>query len=94
MPARFVVRILFDQSLWCVSGAATALWGFAFGALPVGAQTWIIRAAPEYAESAGGLLLTTFQVATVQWDLDAPKFYKKYIELMSLPPKPRQPGSR
>ncbi|WP_207476425.1 MFS transporter [Arenibaculum pallidiluteum] len=46
-----------------VSGAATALWGFAFGALPVGAQTWITRAAPDHAESAGGLLLTAFQVA-------------------------------
>ena len=46
-----------------VSGAATALWGFAFGALPVGVQTWITRAAPDHAESAGGLLLTSFQVA-------------------------------
>ncbi|MFC7398201.1 MFS transporter [Chelatococcus sp. GCM10030263] len=46
-----------------ISGTATALWGFAFGALPVGAQTWITRAAPDHAESAGGLLLTAFQVA-------------------------------
>jgi inosine-uridine nucleoside N-ribohydrolase len=35
-----------------------------------------------------------WQVSTVQWDLDTAKFYKKYIELMSLPPKPRQPSSR
>jgi predicted MFS family arabinose efflux permease len=46
-----------------LSGSATALWGFAFGALPVGAQTWINRAAPDLAESAGGLLLMAFQVA-------------------------------
>jgi predicted MFS family arabinose efflux permease len=46
-----------------LSGAATARWGFAFGALPVGAQTWINRAAPDLAESAGGLLLMAFQVA-------------------------------
>lgn len=46
-----------------LSGTATALWGFAFGALPVGVQTWITRAAPDHAESAGGLLLTAFQVA-------------------------------
>lgn len=46
-----------------LSGSATALWGFAFGALPVGAQTWINRAAPDHAESAGGLLLAAFQVA-------------------------------
>src|SRR5690606_36956315 len=45
------------------AGAATALWGFAFGALPVAAQTWITRAAEAHAESAGGLLLTAFQVA-------------------------------
>jgi purine nucleosidase len=35
-----------------------------------------------------------WQVSTVQWDLDTAKFYKKYIELMSLPPRQRQPGSR
>jgi predicted MFS family arabinose efflux permease len=46
-----------------LSGSATAVWGFAFGALPVGAQTWINRAAPDLAESAGGLLLMAFQVA-------------------------------
>lgn len=46
-----------------LSGTATALWGFAFGALPVGVQTWITRAAPDHAESAGGLLLTAFQIA-------------------------------
>jgi DHA1 family purine ribonucleoside efflux pump-like MFS transporter len=45
------------------SGSATALWGFAFGGLPVAAQTWINRAAPDLAESAGGLLLMAFQVA-------------------------------
>ena len=41
----------------------TALWGFAFGALPVGLQTWMTRSAPDHAESAGGLLLTSYQVA-------------------------------
>ncbi|MGK9050775.1 MFS transporter [Neorhizobium sp. CSC1952] len=45
------------------SAAAVALWGFAFGALPVSIQSYITRAAPDEAESAGALLLTTFQIA-------------------------------
>jgi predicted MFS family arabinose efflux permease len=45
------------------SAVAVTLWGFAFGALPVSVQSYITRAAPDEAESAGALLLTTFQVA-------------------------------
>lgn len=46
------------------AGIAVGLWGFAFGALPVGFQTWLVRVAPEAeAESAGGLLVAAFQVA-------------------------------
>ncbi|MCX6552312.1 MAG: nucleoside hydrolase [Acidobacteria bacterium] len=33
-----------------------------------------------------------WRVATVQWDLDTAKFYKMYIDLMSRPPRPRQPS--
>lgn len=40
-----------------------ALWGFAFGAFPVGFQTWIVRAAPDQAEAAGGLVVAAFQIA-------------------------------
>lgn len=46
-----------------VTAIAVAAWGFAFGAFPVGFQTWITRAAPDHAESAGGLLVAAFQVA-------------------------------
>jgi predicted MFS family arabinose efflux permease len=42
---------------------AVGIWGFAFGLLPVGFQNWIVRSAPDEAESAGGLLVATFQVA-------------------------------
>lgn len=56
------VLIVFGASAG-LSAAAVALWGFAFGWLPVGFQTWIVRAAPDHAESAGGLLVTAFQVA-------------------------------
>ncbi|RWN94576.1 MFS transporter [Mesorhizobium sp.] len=46
-----------------VAAIAIAAWGFAFGAVPVGLQTWLVRAAPDQAESAGGLMVATFQVA-------------------------------
>ncbi len=47
-----------------VSAVAVGFWGFAFGALPVGFQTWLVRVAPaEEAESAGGLLVAAFQIA-------------------------------
>ncbi|WP_394889898.1 MFS transporter [Mesorhizobium sp. AaZ16] len=43
---------------------AVAVWGFAGGAVPVGLQTWmVLHAAPEQAESAGVLMVATFQVA-------------------------------
>ncbi|MGO4175232.1 MFS transporter [Bosea sp. TAF32] len=46
------------------SAIAVGLWGFAFGALPVGFQTWMVRVAPENEqESAGGLIVAAFQVA-------------------------------
>ena len=46
-----------------IATVAIAAWGFAFGAVPVGVQTWMVRAAPDQAESAGGLMVATFQVA-------------------------------
>ncbi|TIX36539.1 MAG: MFS transporter, partial [Mesorhizobium sp.] len=46
-----------------VAAIAVASWGFAFGAVPVGLQTWLVRAVPDQAESAGGLMVMTFQVA-------------------------------
>jgi DHA1 family purine ribonucleoside efflux pump-like MFS transporter len=46
-----------------VTAIAIPAWGFAFGAFPVGFQTWITRAAPDHAEAAGGLLVAALQVA-------------------------------
>jgi predicted MFS family arabinose efflux permease len=46
-----------------VAFVATTLWGFAFGALPVSVQSFVTQAASDEAESAGALMLTTFQVA-------------------------------
>lgn len=54
--------LLAGSSPW-VTAVAVSLWGFAFGAFPVGFQTWIVRAAPDQTEAAGGLLVAAFQVA-------------------------------
>lgn len=48
---------------FAVTAIAVVLWGFAFGAFPVGFQIWIVRAAPDQAEGAGGLLVAAFQIA-------------------------------
>ncbi|TIW30114.1 MAG: MFS transporter, partial [Mesorhizobium sp.] len=41
-----------------ISAIAVTVWGFAFGAVPVGLQTWmVLRVAPEQAESAGVLMV-------------------------------------
>jgi multidrug resistance protein len=55
--------LLIAGSSMAVTAVAVALWGFAFGAFPVGFQTWIVRAAPDQAEGAGGLLVAAFQIA-------------------------------
>ncbi|RZJ85582.1 MAG: MFS transporter, partial [Massilia sp.] len=55
--------LLLAGSSTVVTAVAVTLWGFAFGAFPVGFQTWIVRAAPDQAESAGGLLVASFQIA-------------------------------
>lgn len=57
------VALLLQGASPVISAIAVAAWGFAFGAVPVGVQTWMVRAAPDQAESAGGLLVATFQVA-------------------------------
>jgi predicted MFS family arabinose efflux permease len=40
-----------------------ALWGLAFGAVPVAWSTWLTRTVPDQAESAGGLLVAAIQLA-------------------------------
>lgn len=46
-----------------VAATAIALWGLAFGAFPVSVQSFVARNAPDEAESAGSLVVTTFQIA-------------------------------
>ncbi|MCB8882173.1 MFS transporter [Acidisoma cellulosilytica] len=40
-----------------------ALWGMAFGAVPVGWSTWTARSVPDETESAGGILVAAVQIA-------------------------------
>ncbi|TKT69653.1 MFS transporter [Aquamicrobium sp. LC103] len=40
-----------------------ALWGLAFGAVPVAWSTWLTRTVPDQAESAGGLIVAAIQLA-------------------------------
>ncbi|MEP9379188.1 MFS transporter [Aquabacter sp. CN5-332] len=40
-----------------------ALWGLAFGAVPVAWSTWLTRTVPDQAETAGGLLVAAVQFA-------------------------------
>ncbi len=54
--------VVFGASPW-VAAIGVALWGFAFGAIPVGVQTWIVRAAPDQPEGASGLIVAAFQIA-------------------------------
>lgn len=61
--AALATSLLLAGSSAVVTAVSVALWGFAFGAFPVGFQTWIVRAAPDQAEGAGGLLVASFQIA-------------------------------
>ncbi|WP_155903754.1 MFS transporter [Azospirillum brasilense] len=46
-----------------VASVLIALWGVAFGAVPVAWSTWITRTVPNEAESAGGLFVAAVQLA-------------------------------
>ncbi|KAF1044540.1 MFS transporter [Xylophilus sp.] len=61
--AVLAASLLLAGSSSLVTAVAVVLWGFAFGAFPVGFQTWIVRVAPDQAEGAGGLLVAAFQIA-------------------------------
>ena len=48
---------------WPMSVVTVASWGVGFGAVPIGLQTWMARAAPDHLESVGGLFIAMFQFA-------------------------------
>lgn len=46
-----------------VDAVLVALWGLAFGAVPVAWSTWITRTVPDEAETGGGLIVAAVQLA-------------------------------
>lgn len=46
-----------------LDGLLVAMWGFAFGLVPVGWSTWLATTVPDEAESTGGLLVASIQLA-------------------------------
>ncbi|WP_354567431.1 MFS transporter [Glaciihabitans sp. UYNi722] len=66
MPALLGVAVasfaLFSQVV-PLAFVAVALWGVGFGGVPTIVQTWVARAEPDRLESAGGLVVSTFQIA-------------------------------
>lgn len=46
-----------------IGAVMVAIWGLAFGAVPVAWSTWLTRTVPDQAESAGGLLVGAIQFA-------------------------------
>ena len=62
VAAAMAVMMSAGASPWS-AGLALTLWGMAFGALPVGLQSWMVSDAPDRAEIGGGLLTAAFQVA-------------------------------
>lgn len=62
MSVTAVLLVSFGHVSWLVA-SGVALWGLAFGSMPTGWSTWLSRAVPDDAESGGGLLVTTIQLA-------------------------------
>ena len=56
------VLVAFGATPW-IAAIGVGFWGFAFGAIPVGVQTWIVQAAPDQPEGASGLIVAAFQIA-------------------------------
>jgi predicted MFS family arabinose efflux permease len=46
-----------------LAAALVVLWGLTFGVMPVAWSTWMTRTVPDEAESGGGLLVATIQLA-------------------------------
>lgn len=60
------VSLVLLESAPATDAALVAMWGLAFGAIPVAWSTWLTRTVPDEAESASGLLVAAinFAIAT------------------------------
>lgn len=57
-----VLLVIFGSSS-ALDFGLVALWGMSFGGVPVAWSTWVTRAVPDEAESAGGLIVAAVQLA-------------------------------
>ncbi|MCE8016555.1 MFS transporter [Halomonas sp. MCCC 1A17488] len=57
------VALVVLQSTPATDAALVAVWGLAFGAIPVAWSTWLTRTVPDEAESASGLLVAAINLA-------------------------------
>ncbi|RAU52155.1 MFS transporter [Pseudocitrobacter sp. RIT415] len=62
MSVLALLMVLFGHVV-LLDAALVAMWGFAFGLVPVGWSTWLATTVPDEAESAGGLLVASIQLA-------------------------------
>ena len=57
------VALVVLESTPATDAALVAMWGLAFGAIPVAWSTWLTRTVPDEAESASGLLVAAINMA-------------------------------
>jgi predicted MFS family arabinose efflux permease len=55
--------LAFAHGGFIFTAGLVALWGIAFGGIPVSWSTWVARAVPDETESGGGLLVAAVQIA-------------------------------
>ncbi|MBU2239283.1 MAG: MFS transporter, partial [Gammaproteobacteria bacterium] len=56
------IGMVIIQGAIAPTAVLVAIWGMAFGGVPVAWSTWITRSVPDEAESGGGLLVAAIQV--------------------------------
>ncbi|WP_017347325.1 MFS transporter [Pantoea sp. A4] len=60
MSLMALVLVNSEGTPW-LAALGVALWGLAFGAMPVGWSTWLAKVADDDAEAGGGLMVATIQ---------------------------------
>lgn len=63
MAALAMTATIFGGAWVALDTVVVAVWGLAFGAVPVAWSTWITRAVPDETESGGGLIGAAVQLA-------------------------------
>ena len=64
-----------------IDAVLIALWGMAFGGVPVAWSTWVTRTVPDEAESAGGLIVDGPGTSSLQAILAEPRRLSSRLSL-------------